>query len=43
MDVRVTIQFSTDDDVTLDAVGAILDNALPYMVDNVDIKWQVED
>ena len=44
MDVVVTIQYTTDSNDTSvnDSIMAILENTLPYMVDNVDINFDVE-
>jgi hypothetical protein len=41
MEYEITIRYSVDsDDTTVnDAISAILDNTLPYMVDNVSIHW----
>ena len=43
MDVRITITYSTDNLDVNEAVEAILDNTLPYMADNVDIDFEVEE
>lgn len=44
MDVVVTIQYTTDSNDTSvnDSIMAILENTLPYMVDNVSIDFDVE-
>lgn len=41
MDYEITIRYSVDsDDTTVnEAISAILDNTLPYMVDNVSIHF----
>jgi hypothetical protein len=41
MEYEITIRYSVDsDDTTVnDAISALLDNTLPYMVDNVSIKF----
>ena len=45
MDYEITIRYSVDgDDTTVnDAINALLDNTLPYMVDNVSIKFDTID
>jgi len=43
MDVTITINYSTDNEEVNEAIGAILDNTLPYMVDNVDVDFEVEE
>lgn len=42
MDVVVTISYSTDNEEVNASISEILDNMLPYMVDNVDVYWDVE-
>jgi hypothetical protein len=43
MDTRITITYTSDDLDVNQAIQAILDNTLPYMVDNVDIYFEVEE
>ena len=43
MDVVVTIRYSTDNPDVSQSIATMLDHTLPYMVDNVDIYWDVED
>jgi hypothetical protein len=43
MDVRVTVIYSTDNIEVNEAIEAILDNTLPYMVDNVEVHFEVEE
>ena len=48
-DVRITITYSSDESIDSgmpsvhDSIAEMLNHTLPYMVDNIDIKWQVED
>lgn len=50
MDVVVTINYSSDDydfetgksDVN-ESISALLENTLPYMVDNVSIEFDIEE
>ena len=41
MNYQIVIRYSTDtnDTSVTDAIKALLDNTLPYMVDNVSIKF----
>jgi len=39
MNFQITINFSTDNADTLDSIKALLENSLPYMVDNVEINF----
>lgn len=43
MDVVVTIRYSTDNPDVSHSIATMLDHTLPYMVDNVDIDWDVEE
>lgn len=50
MDVTLTITYSTDEALdgsgfptVHDSVAALLDNTLPYMVDNVHFRFDFED
>ena len=43
MDVIVTIRYSTDNEDVNQSVSEILDNTLPYMVDNVSVHWDIEE
>lgn len=43
MDVRITITYNTDNTECNEAIDCILQNTLPYMVDNVDIDFEVEE
>lgn len=42
MHTTITINFDHDDEDTLRAVHAILNNSLPFMVDNVSISTTTE-
>lgn len=43
MDIIVTIRYSTDNPDVSQSVATVLENTLPYMVDNVDIYFDVEE
>ena len=43
MDILVTIRYSTDNEDVNASVSQILENTLPYMADNVEILFDVED
>jgi hypothetical protein len=43
MDVIVTVRYSTDDPVTNYSISNLLENTLPYMVDNVEINFDTEE
>ena len=43
MDVIVTIRYSTDNPDVSQSIATVLDHTLPYMVDNVDIDFDVEE
>lgn len=43
MDVVVTITYSTDNENVNESISQILDNTLPYMADNVDIFFDIEE
>jgi hypothetical protein len=43
METEIKITYTTDNPDINDAIQAILDNTLPYMVDNVDISFYVEE
>lgn len=43
METEIKITYTTDNPDINDAIQAILDNTLPYMVDNVDIYFEVEE
>jgi hypothetical protein len=38
MDYKITITYSTDNDYLTENIQALLDNTLPFMVDNVKIN-----
>ena len=45
MDVVITIKYSTDSDDTAvnESINSILENTLPYMVDNISIHFDTEE
>lgn len=43
MDVVITISYSTDNEGVNASISNILDNMLPYMVDNVDVYWETDE
>jgi len=43
MDVRITITYTTDNTEVNESIDCILQNTLPYMADNVDIDFEVEE
>lgn len=43
MDVVITITYSTDNDEANHSISEILNNTLPYMVDNVEIFFDREE
>lgn len=45
MDVVITIKYSTDSDDTgvNESISSILENTLPYMVDNISIHFDTEE
>lgn len=50
MNVTVTIKYTTDEGLdgsgfptVHDSIASLLDNTLPYMVDNVSVHFGVED
>lgn len=43
MDVVVTIRYSTDNHDVSQSISEILDNTLPYMVDNVSVHWDIDE
>jgi len=38
MDYKITITYSTDNDYLTENIQALLENTLPFMVDNVKIN-----
>jgi hypothetical protein len=43
MDYQITIKFSTDNEYVLENIGMLLDNSLPFMVDNVKITSNISE
>lgn len=43
MDVTVTISYEVQDEDINTSISEILDRMLPYMVDNLDIYWEIKD
>lgn len=43
MNTTITIRYTTDDATIADNINAILTNVLPYMVDNVTIRFESEE
>ena len=42
MDYKITITYQTDNDYLTKNIQALLDNTLPFMVDNVKIKFEFD-
>ena len=43
MDVRVTVIYSTDNEGVNASVNEVLANILPYMADNIEVTFEVEE
>jgi hypothetical protein len=42
MDYKITITYQTDNDYLTENIQALLDNTLPFMVDNVKVHFEFD-